>query len=118
MVLQNFQHPTSGSLFQPAKTCGVSQFKFGNVKTTRLPHKLAELGSISRVHDGHTSIESYTVALVANPPYRHERSGHCGNLENRLQVAVLIREVKLTLAHVGDCTPVAHQEFLSSSTPS
>ena len=92
MVLWNFVRD-SRCLFLPAKTRRTSKFKLSNVKTTRLPLKSAKLGPIGSMHDGHDCIEGDAVAIVAYAPYRHERSGHRGYLENRLQITVLIGEV-------------------------
>ena len=103
MVLWNLVR-VSRCLFRPAKTRRTSKFKLCNVETTRLSLKFAQLGSIGSIHDGKQSVERYAVAVVANATHRHERSGHCRYLENRLQIATLIREIERTLAKVGDCT--------------
>ena len=97
MVLWNLVR-VSRCLFLPAKTRGVSQFKFRNVKTTRLSLELAQLRSIGGIHDGKHSIERDAMAIVANATHRHERPGHCGDLENRLQIATLIKEIERELS--------------------
>ena len=81
MVLWNFVRD-SRCLFLPGKTRRTSKFQLRNVKTTRLPHKLAQLSSILSMHDGHNSIERYAVAIVAYAPNRHKGPSYGGYLEN------------------------------------
>ena len=80
VVLQNFRR--SYRLFLPAKHRGASEFKLSDIKTTWLPLKFAKFSPIGAVDHGHNSVERYAVALVADAPHRHERSGHGGDLKD------------------------------------
>ena len=116
VVLQN-TCPGSGLLFWPAKTGGIPKLELGHIESSLLPLELAKFTALGGVHDCHHSIERDAVALIADSAHRHQRSSDCSDLENRLLISILVREVQLALTQVRDGASISHEELLAASTP-
>ena len=89
--------PSSHFLFLPRKTrrsTRTTKFHLGNVQTSLLPVKSADLIPIFRSDDRHHRVESDIVPFITNTADGHERARHRGDLEDRLELIAVVIEVQ------------------------
>ena len=116
MVVLQSSGQVSCCLFWPAKDGRASQLQLGNIENSIFTMEPAQLISVLAVNHGHDRVERDAVALVADTPYRHQRSSNRSNLKDGLNVTPIIAQVQLALAQVGNGPAVAHEELLPSAT--